>query len=54
MKANFPAPAHTAIVVGVSAIGLALATAALMGNNTSITTCYDRTTGGTMPCPTGM
>jgi hypothetical protein len=50
MKANFPAPARTAIVAGVGAIGLALAVAALMGN-AATTTCYDRTTGGTMPCP---
>jgi hypothetical protein len=49
MKASFPAPARTAIVAGASAIGLALAVAALMGN-ASTTTCYDRTTGGTMPC----
>jgi hypothetical protein len=51
MKANFPSPGRTALLAGVTAIGAALAVAALMGNNSSTTTCYDRTTGGTMPCP---
>jgi hypothetical protein len=51
MKAKESAAGKTAIVVGLVAIGTAAAVGAMMGSNSSITTCYDRTTGGTMPCP---
>lgn len=51
MKGQFPAPARTALLAGVAAIGTAAIVAAMMGNNSNTTTCYDRTTGGVMPCP---
>jgi hypothetical protein len=51
MKAKFSSPGRTAVLAGSVAIGTALAVTALMGSGSG-STCYDRSTGGVMPCIT--
>jgi hypothetical protein len=49
MKAKFPATGRTAVLAGASAITVAALVAVLMGGGSG-STCYDRATGGVMPC----
>lgn len=50
MKAEFSSPTRTAILAGTSAIVAAIAVSSLMGGGSG-STCYNRDTGGVMPCP---
>ena len=49
MRAQFSSPARTAILAGTSAIVAAVAVSSLMGGGSG-STCYNRDTGGVMPC----
>ena len=51
MRANFPAPGRTAVVVAAGAIGAAVMVAALMGSNGNARVCYKSPTGEVIPCP---